>query len=110
MSESTSETQVAETHEHAGPNFVLYMQIFGALCVFTLASFLAYTLLGQGVSSMVIMMLISICKAYLVIMFFMHLKYDWGKLYFLVLPVVLMGIMLVIVLLPDMVFAWHTSP
>ena len=37
----------------------------------------------------------------------MHLKYDWGKLYFLIVPAFILGAMMMIVLLPDIVLAWH---
>jgi hypothetical protein len=36
----------------------------------------------------------------------MHLKWDWGRLYFLIIPVFILGAMMMMVLLPDLVFAW----
>jgi caa(3)-type oxidase subunit IV len=49
---------------------------------------------------------VAVCKAVLVGMFFMHLKYDWGKLYFIIVPISILGLMMMIVLLPDIVLAW----
>ena len=46
-------------------------------------------------------------KALLVGAYFMHLVFDWGRLYFVIIPVVIMATMLVVVLLPDIVLAWR---
>jgi hypothetical protein len=35
----------------------------------------------------------------------MHLRYDWFKLYFMIVPPILMGAILICALLPDMTFA-----
>ena len=90
-----------------GAHFRAYMYVFGLLCVFTLTSFLANLILGQGHASMVIILLVSIAKATLVAVIFMHLKTDWSKVYCIIIPVCVMGVMMMIVLLPDIVFAWH---
>jgi hypothetical protein len=37
-------------------------------------------------------------------MYFMHLKWDWKFLYFLIIPVFIMGTMMMTVLLPDIFF------
>lgn len=103
----------AATHAHAehhGPTFQSYMIVFGILLVCTAISFIANAIFGIGNwRGVAIIMLVSICKATLVAMFFMHLKYDWMKLYFLVFPVVILTVMMVIVLLPDVVLDWHTG-
>ena len=40
----------------------------------------------------------------------MHLKYDWGRLYFLICPVFIMAVMMMFVLLPDTVFGqWRDA-
>jgi caa(3)-type oxidase subunit IV len=49
---------------------------------------------------------VAVVKAFLVGMYFMHLKYDWGRLFFIIIPVSVMGVLLVVVLLPDIVLAW----
>jgi hypothetical protein len=37
----------------------------------------------------------------------MHLLLDWKRLYFVIIPVMIMGAMMIVVLLPDIVLAWH---
>ena len=49
---------------------------------------------------------VAIVKALCVAFIFMHLKFDWGKVYFIVIPVTVMGIMMMIVLMPDIMLAW----
>jgi cytochrome c oxidase subunit 4 len=99
-----------ETHG-SGPNVQMYLVIFGALVVFTLVSFLANYLVQVGTiakgTSFVIIMAVAIIKATLVAMYFMHLKFDWGKVYFIVIPVMVLCVMLMIILLPDIVLGWH---
>ena len=57
-----------------GDIFKLYVTVFAALAVATGISFGAYELLGQGTSSLVIIMIVSLVKATLVAYVFMHLK------------------------------------
>jgi cytochrome c oxidase subunit IV len=101
---------MAESHgpaEHHGPSVQVYLAVFGALCVFTLISFLVNAMLGIGShAGMGIIMVVAVCKATLVIMFFMHLKYEWMKLYFLIVPVAILCVMMMIVLMPDGVVGW----
>ena len=49
---------------------------------------------------------IAVCKALLVGAYFMHLTFEWGKLYFMIIPAFILGTMMMIVLLPDIVFVW----
>ena len=101
---------MADTHEpaaHAGPDFRIYIIIFGALSVFTLLSFLVNAIFGAGNhTGAAIIMLVAVIKATLVAMIFMHLKWDWGRLYFLIIPAFILGAMMMMVLLPDIVLAW----
>lgn len=109
-SHPTHDHIAGETGGHHGPTFQTYMVIFVVLCVCTLLSFVANAIFGIGDwRGVTIIMMVSICKATLVAMFFMHLKYDWMKLYFLVFPVVILTAMMVIVLLPDTVLGWHSD-
>jgi len=105
---------MSENHgaaEHHGPTLRIYLVIFGALCVFTLVSFLVNAILGIGShAGMAIIMAVAVCKATLVGMFFMHLKYEWMKLYFLIVPVAILGVMMMIVLMPDGVAGWPNEP
>jgi caa(3)-type oxidase subunit IV len=93
---------------HHGPNFITYMVIFGALSVFTLLSFLVNAIFGAGNHTGAgIIMVIAVFKAVLVGLVFMHLKWDWSKLYFMIIPAFILGTMMMVVLLPDIVLAWH---
>ena len=52
---------------------------------------------------------VAVFKATLVGMYFMHLKFDWGKLYFMIFPAFILGVMMMMVLLPDIVFVWSSG-
>jgi cytochrome c oxidase subunit 4 len=101
------------THEHGhhGPTLQLYLVIALALAGFTISSFVVNGAVTAGNLSafmgFVLIMGVAVCKAVLVGMYFMHLKYDWGRLYFMVIPAFILATMFVIVLLPDIVVAWH---
>jgi cytochrome c oxidase subunit IV len=98
---------MAESHsEHAGPSFQLYIAVFLALCVCTAISFIAHLIFGHGHTGAAVIMGVSCVKAALVIAIFMHLMYDWGKLFCVVVPVCIVTFMMVIVLLPDIVLGW----
>jgi caa(3)-type oxidase subunit IV len=94
-------------HGH-GPNVRAYFMVFGALAVCTLLSFVVNAIFppphmtGAG-----IIMIVAVIKATLVGMIFMHLKWDWSKLYFLIVPSFILGEMMMIVLLPDILLAWR---
>jgi cytochrome c oxidase subunit IV len=100
--------------EHHGPNLQAYFVVFGALCIFTLVSFVVNEMVRSHILSahmgMAIIMAVAVCKAVLVCMFFMHLKYEWSKLYFLIVPVAILGVMMMIVLMPDGVVGWPDDP
>jgi caa(3)-type oxidase subunit IV len=98
---------------HHGPNVKAYLVIFVCLAVFTLVSFVANYAAAKeqewitpGIS-FVIILGVAVVKAILVAMFFMHLKWDWGRVFFMIVPVLVLGTMMMIVLLPDIVLAWH---
>jgi hypothetical protein len=38
----------------------------------------------------------------------MHLKWDWNRLYFLIVPALILAPMLVFALLPDLVIYWKS--
>ena len=107
---------MAEEHkgEHAGPSFQAYMMVFGALCVCTAMSFVfnemaRHEMISHGASAGAIMC-VAIVKAVLVAGIFMHLKFDFGKLYCIILPVCVVTVMMVIILSIDTVLAWHALP
>ena len=70
-------------------------------------SWRAHTLGVGSHTGMAIIMGVAVCKATLVCMFFMHLKYEWSKLYFLIVPVGILAVMMIIVFMPDGVVGWH---
>jgi cytochrome c oxidase subunit 4 len=105
---------MADSHgseSHAGPTLQLYLVIAAALGVFTAVSFIVNSLVrGESLSQntgFTIILGVAVCKAMLVGAFFMHLKFEWGKLYFLIIPAFILGLMMMLVLLPDAVIAWH---
>ena len=88
-----------------------YFTVFIALSIFTAVSFLANEAVRQGwigtYTSFVIIIGVAIIKAFLVGMIFMHLKYDWGRVYFIIVPIFILGVMMMMVLMPDIVIAWQ---
>jgi caa(3)-type oxidase subunit IV len=106
-----TETEIPATEHHAETNAKIYLVIFAALAVFTAISFLVndaerHHIVGVY-TGFALILGVAICKAVLVAMFFMHLKFDWGRLYFVIVPVLLLATMMVIVLLPDIVLSWR---
>jgi caa(3)-type oxidase subunit IV len=103
-------SEMQHSEAHAGPSFQAYLVVFGALSVFTAISFVVNDLVRSDVlsptSGLLLILGVAVCKAILVAMYFMHLVIDWSKLYYLIFPVLILGTMLVIVLLPDIVLAW----
>ena len=97
--------------EHHGPNVRAYFLVFGALCVFTLVSFVINEFVRHDVmgayTGMGIIMAVAVVKATLVGLIFMHLKWEWAKLYFIIVPVAILCVMMIIVLMPDGVVGWH---
>ena len=103
----TTNTTHSETHAEAGPNFKIYIGIFVVLAVCTFLSFAVNWVMGQNHTSAGIILIIAVIKAVCVAMIFMHLKFEWSKLYFLIIPVMILGVMMMVVLLPDIVIDWH---
>src|SRR5437763_481982 len=85
-----------------------YMVVAVALCVFTASSFLFNYQVRAGHitahTGFALILAVAVCKALLVGAYFMHLKFEWGKLYFMIVPALILGTMMMIVLLPDIVF------
>jgi cytochrome c oxidase subunit 4 len=118
---------MADTHDHGAPGghdeiardthgheiFKAYMVVAVALSVFTAASFLINFQVRAGHFSaetgFTLILAVAIVKATLVGMYFMHLKFEWAKLYFMIVPAFILGFMMMIVLLPDIVFVWTTK-
>ena len=90
-----------------------YFTVFIALSIFTAVSFIANYGVHHGWlgahTSFAIILGVAIVKAFLVGLIFMHLKFDWGKVYFIIVPIFILGTMMMMVLLPDIVIAWQPS-
>ena len=103
-----SEPHSTEAH---GPAVNMYWVIFAALSVFTVISFVVNGMVEPKgkmpkETGFLIILSVAVCKAVLVGLIFMHLKWDWGRLYFIIIPVMVLGTLLVVVLLPDIVLGW----
>ena len=96
-------------HDH-GPGVKAYMVVFAALSIFTAISFLVNATVGRNMQGLLIILSVAVCKAVLVGLYFMHLVVDWRRFYFLIFPAFILGAMLMVVLLPDIVIAWHSVP
>ncbi len=111
----TEEIHTGDYVEAHGPSFKAYMFIFAILSVFTAISFVVNEAVRHDVLStqmgFLLILGVAIVKALLVAIYFMHLIVDWGKLYYFIFPTFILGTMFMIVLLPDIVHAWHdTNP
>jgi caa(3)-type oxidase subunit IV len=98
-------------HEHAGPSFNAYLIIFVALCVCTALSFVVNQLFHDDKRmAATIIMAVAVVKATLVAGIFMHLKWDFGKVYCIIIPVCILTAMMVIILSIDQTLVWHAMP
>jgi caa(3)-type oxidase subunit IV len=103
-----------EDHTYRDPHghevFKAYMVVAVALSIFTALSFIINGQVRAGHFSaqtgFTLILAVAIVKATLVGMYFMHLKFEWGKLYFMIVPAFILGLMMMFVLLPDIVFVW----
>ena len=82
-----------------------YFAVFGALMALTGLTVWA-SFLHLGVWNTPVALAIAVTKALLVALIFMHLKWDWNRLYFLIIPAFILGAMMMMVLMPDIVLAW----
>ena len=94
----------ADHDDHGG--FGKYYAVFAALCVLTSASFMTYSdawndMFETDQVGWAFMMAVSCTKASLVILFFMHLKYEANWKYVLTIPAGMMSIFLMLMLVPD---------
>lgn len=89
--------------DHAHGDVGLYLAVFAALCVLTGASFFTYSSywpFGKHVA-WAFMMCVSVTKAMLVIMFFMHLLWEANWKWVLTIPASFMSLFLILMLVPD---------
>src|ERR1700730_1700732 len=85
-----------------------YLYVFAALCVLTTMSFwtsgnlpIPWPFHDQPTVGWAFMMAVSCTKAMLVIMFFMHLKWEANWKYVLTIPAGMMSPLLMLILVPD---------
>ncbi|MBL9089654.1 MAG: cytochrome C oxidase subunit IV family protein [Planctomycetaceae bacterium] len=94
----------AHGHDDHGGN-AKYIKVFLALCVLTLASFFTYSdawpFHDTPSVGWAFMMAVSCTKALLVMLFFMHLKWEADWKYVLTIPASVMSIFLMLALVPD---------
>jgi cytochrome c oxidase subunit IV len=95
---------------HHPDHFWLYMRVFAALIVLTGCSFFAFSPLWPFHETpwigMAFMFTVSCCKAFLVIAFFMHMRWEANWKYVLTIPTSIMAIFLMIMLSVDTGFRW----
>jgi caa(3)-type oxidase subunit IV len=103
------DTSAHDEHAH-GASMQAYLAVFVALSVFTVVSFIANWATRQGhitaSTAFAIILGVAVVKACLVAVIFMHLKWDWRKLYFMIAPAFILAPFLVLALLPDIVLYW----
>jgi cytochrome c oxidase subunit 4 len=104
MSDQGHSHAVAHAQEHH-VGISQYIYVFLALCILTSASFFTYSSYwpwaGQPKIGWAFMMAVSCTKAMLVILFFMHVKYEANWKYVLTIPAAFMSIFLILALVPD---------
>ena len=84
---------------HISPKSTYYM-IFGTLMVLT-AITVAVAFVPLGVFNFPVAIAIAITKATLVILYFMHVKYEGKWVYAIMVPAGLLAVILVLALMPD---------
>ncbi len=99
---------LGEHAEHGGIN--KYLVVFAALCIFTIISFIVNgAVRSDSLSPMMgfaIILGVAVCKALLVAAVFMHLLMDWGRVYFMIVPALVLGVLIMLVFMPDTVLGW----
>ncbi len=90
-----------DDHGHGGVG--KYVAVFLALCVLTAISFGVANspIMKAPTIAWVVMMAVSVMKALLVMLFFMHLIWEANWKYILTIPATMMSIFLVLALVPD---------
>lgn len=93
--------------EHHGPESItrVVLIVFAALCLLTCASLLTYTRFWQQRVPIevgrLVMMAVSVSKAYLVVTFFMHLWWEAKWKYVVTIPAMCVSTLLGLALIPD---------
>ena len=87
----------------------LFLGVFAMLALLTLVSFAVAnsSLMDHPPTGWTIMMAISVAKALLVVLFFMHLRWETNWKYILTIPAAVMSFVLVFMLVPDIAMRTH---
>ena len=107
--ESHAPVAHGEAHGHEGHiSDKTFMKVFGILLVCTMISFGANQLIGpqRAVVNFIVILGVAVLKASLVVLFFMHLKIDWRKVFVFIMPTMILASVVLLVLWPDIVLAW----
>jgi cytochrome c oxidase subunit IV len=112
MSDPSHDHGPEHDDDHGGHGGIAqYIYVFLALCVLTGASFFTYSQYwpfhAQPKIGWAFMMAVSCTKAMLVILFFMHVKYEANWKYVLTIPAAFMSIFLILALVPDVGLRGH---
>lgn len=95
----------AHAHHEEHGSLRTYVLVFVGLLILTALSFIVgnWHALKDKAPGVVwaFMMAVSVCKALLVILFFMHLKWEANWKYVLTVPCCIMSVFLVLMLVPD---------
>ena len=98
-------------HDDMSHHIRQYIKVFVALCVLTTLSFFTYSeywpFHATPAVGWAFMMCVSCCKALLVMLFFMHLKYEADWKYVLTIPASIMSVFLALALVPDIGMRIH---
>jgi cytochrome c oxidase subunit 4 len=97
---------MADTHAKHGPS---YMAIFWYLAVLTVIEIAVIFLPIAKLAIGVLLVALASAKATLVALYFMHLRLETKTLGYIALTPVLIGMLLVLVLLPDSLHAPHQT-
>ncbi len=103
-------TETSQDQNHKKSHRGVFIAVFVMLCALTGLSFwianshlMENRMVGWGA-----MMAVSVAKALLVILFFMHLWWERAWKYVLTIPALIMGVLLVMLLVPDVGFRTET--
>lgn len=109
MSHAATHHDHAGQHDHGG--IAKYIFVFLALCVLTTMSFFTYSRYwpwhDEPAVGRLFMTAVSCTKAMLVILFFMHVKYEANWKYVLTIPASIMSVFLCLALVPDIGARMH---
>ena len=105
-----TDTQQNETPSNTKSQTGVIVLVFVMLCVLTSISFWIANshLMDNRVIGWGAMMAVSVAKALLVVLFFMHLWWERSWKYVLTIPALMMGVLLVLLLVPDVGFRTDT--